>query len=332
MKYKNTARAILLVAITLIIGCSLSACKKETYTDTVRKKYEQVSENLEQKMFDINYYSVLDNRQITQLVFNDDNAETTLKVFYEGEDPIRNNKPVFGYALFDISTEHYQNLISAKQQNNMLYYLDALNNIFDEMSLIENPMSQEVIPMTLPEDTPENIEKVMDMFAIEDEVKPDGVIRQIGFMPYHIEVANFTYDEDTVIRKYSYKISGISYCEVNEESSYSVEQSDKLIIESDYKNKNIKAYNREFIYSSSIEAPRGFDINVRIMYDIRLMIISEKDPYTIETTYLKEVSLMDEYNKMKKGDFNFEEPDGFDLNAYLKAEKENQKDTQPEHR
>jgi len=297
------------------------AFKKEVQT-----KFEMVDETLTNRMKQDTMYNFLHNQEITHVRFlepQDSNAE--IQVYYNAEaEASFGNYDIKCYAIFDVLLEYYNALVEAEESGNALLYLDALNEIFTHMELTEEKRGEKIL-FELKEDTEENRVKFNEIFNLNDVVNED-IVRQIGFLPYHVEVVDYHYDSETFKHDYTYKISGISYCETVSENADEVKNHEDLIIESNYNKNHIKTFQRDILFTSSLVNEAGIDINIRLRGDINMIINNRNNPYTIETTLFQEVNLLKMYEDMKDGKFDYKKPDGFNLKEYKQAnELENAK-------
>ena len=297
--------------------------KTDDYNLAIQTKFEQVDEILCNKLGLDSAYEVLENRKITSIEFLDPTEEDCdLKIYYEGLRTVDNSE-VTSYAIFNVLIDYYNKLVTAEETGNMLYYLDALNEVFKYMDYVEAPTPIAEIPLTLPKVTEENINVFNEIFNINNVNNPE-IVRQVGFLPYHIKVIQNDYDKEKHKFIYTYEISGISYCETKSESTCEIDDNDKLIIASNYNKNKIKAYNRVMTFTSYTQNSDGLDVYARLKGDIYKVIDGVNNPYTVETTYFKEVNLFEAYKNMMKGNFNFEKPEDFNLKEYI-SEQNKQK-------
>ncbi len=299
------------------------------YNDAIRTRYEQVDEKLTIRLSVDTEYKFLENKEITHIRFLEPKKEILeLQVFYIGE--YRNSFSTFdgaGYAVYNVLIDYYNALVDAEPSDNVLHYLDALNTIFTEMQLIDSYYNERISCdlFEYTEKNEENIIKVNEIFALNG-VENEDIIRQIGFLPYNLKIVDYHYNFDTHRHDYTYKISGISYCETKSENSDEIKEHKDLILESGYNKNHIKTYNRDILFTSSLVNEVGMDSKYRVGGDLYMIINGINSPYTIETTLFKEVDLLKIYEDVKDGDFNYKKPKEFDVKQYIKNNLKNSSD------
>ncbi len=293
-----------------------SAFKKE-----VQSKYELVDEQLTQRLIEHTPYGLNKNQEITHIRFLDpSDSSAELQVYYNADfETSFGLYPQKCYAIFNVLIDYYNTLVEAEESGNVLYYLDALNEIFKNMEFEEYQQMNE-IACNLTVDTEENRVKFNEIFNLND-VQNEDVVRQVGFLPYNVEVVDYHHDYETHEYKYTYKISGISYCETVSENSDEVKNHKDLIIESNYNKNHIKTFQRDILFSSSTINQAGIDINVRLRGDINKIIKGTNYPYTVETILFQEANILKLYQDMIDGKFDYKKPDGFNLKEYKQAQE-----------
>ena len=294
------------------------------YNREIQKKYEQVDETLTKAMGHSPYVH-LDNAEITGMYFEEPvNDDVILKIFYEGD--TENEFGVDRIDMFeDFSTniDYYENLVEAENSNNMLYYLDSLNELFANMELCGRCDVSSTITMKLPVNTQENIDIFNDIFNI-DNVKTDDLVKQIGFVPYYIDFIEKHTTENPVRTYYTYRIYGVSYCETNSENTAYIKENDKLIINENYDNNHVKAFNRVFTFSSSTDQAT-INNDLRLSGDIYKIIDEVNNPYTVTDEYFAEVDIFNNYFKLLDGEKKFDKPQDFNVKNYIENQEEIEK-------
>ncbi|MBE7090766.1 MAG: hypothetical protein E7363_02500 [Clostridiales bacterium] len=291
------------------------------YNREAKHKYEQLDESLGEKMNTATFgkYYALNDHKITQVQFMEPDEESVdLKVFYEGKDILGKN--VYAYAIFEVMIDYYNALAEAEESGNILYYLDAMQKIVDTMREKESTYLSTPIDLKLPANTAENLAVFNDVFNVSD-VNDPNIIRQVGFLPYHVECVEHHYNNELKRFEYTYKISGISYCETREESTAEVEKSSKLLMEENYDKTHLKAYNREMTFSTYNDKTETLEILDRLSGDIYKIIDGVNAPYTVKTTCFEEMDLMKMFYQMKEGKFRFKKPKNFDVRVYKAEQK-----------
>lgn len=297
------------------------------YNREIEKKFELVDKTLTAAMKHTPY-SYIKNSEITGLYFEEpmDNG-VTLKVFYEGEETRAFGTERYDrYADFQAQRADYDNLVEATENNNKLVYLDCLNQLFANMIFIKNSEKTSDITIELPENTIENIDIFNKIFNI-DEVKTNDINKQLGFMPYYIEVIdaytieNPNDEQNPVSTHYTFEIHGLSYCETVSENASFVKPSERLII-GKYDKNRLKSYNRIITFSSYINNPFIFQ-DTLLTEDIAKIISGENNPYTVSNLYFEDAKLFEDYFVMQGGNFKYKMPEGFNLEEYFNSQEVN---------
>lgn len=276
------------------------------YNREIKAKYKQATATL-MKSMERTVYHYLDNAAITGLHFEEEMGdERILKVFYEGDETtqfevVRRVR----YADFSVANEDYNSLVEAEESNDILYYLDCLNELFANMSFVKNSERTSTITMELPEYNANSINIFNDIFNV-NAVKTDDIVKQIGFMPYYIILTNKTIDEDAERTYYTYKIYGISYCSTNSENSSYVKPSERLII-GDYDKNHIKSFDRVITFESYTDETIILE-DLRLSGDIYKIIDAVNNPYTVTDYFFEEANLFEYYFMMQDGNFKFKKP------------------------
>lgn len=296
------------------------------YNAEIDRRYEQVEEKLIRRLTKETPYEDLINGEITFLKFNEPTTEdVNLQVYYKGVND-HTNELMRSCAVYKVMLEYYNSLVDAEESGNALTYLDALEEVFTKMTFLKED-SQIDIPCKLPQVTEENVNKFHEIFALEDTVN-DDIVKQIGFLPYNVELIKYEFDSEKREAQYAYKISGISYCETKSENSDSVKECEELIMNEKYDKNHIKAFNREMIFSTSLGDISGISDKIsRLKGDIYMIIDGVNNPYTVETTLFKEINITKLYEEIKLDETKFEMPEDFDLKGYKEVRKEIEENT-----
>lgn len=288
--------------------------EKAKYNKEIQTKFEQVDATLTERIYRDTDYKIFDsNQKIEYLRFNDESGEEKiLEVFFEGDKVNQasgRNYSYDGSATYKVLEEYYNSLVDAEESNNMLTYLDALNQVFETMEYQKSEIHDK-IEWTNAEKTEENVAKINELFALDFE--DDNIVKQVGFLPYNIEVIEWNSDDENHNVTYTYKIHGISYCETKNESKTTVQNNDDLIMNSDYDKSHIETYYRDITFSSCCHfgrfEPDKFD---RLQGDILMYIdgLYSKDDISIKTTYFQKTDLFENYNLIKEGKTKFNVPE-----------------------
>lgn len=291
------------------------------YKREIKKKYEQVEITLI-KALEVTDFDYLLKSEITHIQFLEPSEEEAkLEVFYKGNFQTSMDLELYHEcAVFNSNIEDYNNLVDAEESGNMLEYLDCLNEVFINMTYDDNYLNDNNTLMELKEDSEENREIFNNVFGVDD-VKTDDIVKQVGFTPFHIQLVKYELDPDTKELDYTYQITGISYCETVSESTANVVINDRTIMNSSYDSTHLKAFNRQILFSTSIDNVNKFYEEIRLQGDILKIIDGVNEPYTVETVYFEDTSLFDPFEKMMRGNFDFKRPKGLDVREYLNKNK-----------
>lgn len=294
---------------------------KSAYNKEIQRKYAQVDKVLTERLREDVRINMIRNNQLCELKFLEtEESETKLRIIYKGQyDSGRETK---GFAIYNVLENHYNDLVEAEKTTNVLYYLDALNTIFKEMTLVDQDL-YDPIPCDLLScvgETQENADKFHEIFAL-DNIEDPNIIRQVGFLPYDIEVVDF-HASDSYEYSYTYRITGLSYCETKTESKDKLSNNENLILSSDYDKNHIKIYQRDILFSSTLTNPGGIILSLRLSGDISAIINGQNEPYTIKTILFEDTNLMDIFETLKFSYTKFEKPENFDLKEYQKNQSE----------
>lgn len=291
------------------------------YNDAIRTRYEQVDEKLTGRLISDTKYQFLQTGEVTHVRFLEPEEETAgLQVFYAGvrkDDNFISDRT--GYAIYNVLIEYYNALVEAESSGNVLHYLDALDTIFTEMQLVDNYERDKMISdfFYFADKTEDNVKKFNEVFALND-VENEDIVRQVGFLPYNIELVSYQMDDTTYTHYYTFKISGISYCETKSESSDEIKGHKDLVLEKGYNKNHIKTYTRDILFTSSLVNEVGYAGESRVVGDFSLITKGKNSPYTVETTHFKEVDLLNIYEDVKDGNFDYKKPKNFNVKDYVK--------------
>lgn len=301
------------------------------YIKEIKSRYEKVDDALTIMLNRYSSYRDLsENKKIDTIKFNDPGEEDVeLEVYFEGDmynSVWEKNFSYNGSATFKVLLNYYNSLVEAEQSNNMITYLDSLQEVFKNMQYKTSEIHDKISFLSNIEKTEENFAKINEVFKL-DITNPD-IIRQVGFLPYNISLVQNSYDETDPEHayKYTYKLSGISYCETRSENSEKIELSDDLLLESNYNKKHIKAYYRDIIIKGSEPIQFGRpDFSVRLAGDMYMICanadeeeIKTLEDFEVNTTFFQETTIFDDFLNMKNTqNFNYKMPQGLNMNDYL---------------
>lgn len=287
------------------------------YQNAIRSRYERVDDTLTKRLrWDTSIYTFKDTK-ITQLRFEEPgNEDVVLNIYTDFvEDNYVSGKIInhTGHTIYKVLIDYYNTLVDAENSNNMISYLDALNEVFENMQFESHSASRK-IDFDLASLGENAGEKLSELFALD--LEKEGVVKQIGFLPYRIEVIDWNYNLETREFAYSYKISGISYCETTFESSEQIVNNENLILSNNVTSKNIKTYNRDILISSKTFT----DLDTRgdiIIQDLKDYIAGIKNDFEVKTTFFEEANIYDamkDFMSMREGDFDYKKPEDVDMN------------------
>lgn len=298
------------------------------YAREIQTRYEQVDKNLHSRLYDVSpSYFFSREFNVNYLRFDEKEQGADLKIFAYEEHHTGGGNLIQSQLCytFNVLQEYYESLVNAEEGNNMLAYLDALNKVVETMKF-DNYTEND--PLYFIYDKYEKIEtrnydKLNDLLNLDFE--NDNIVRQIGFLPYHIEVSNRIDDEETGITTYTYKLSGISYCETKTESKDKIKKNDNLLIASNYDKNHVKTYLRDIEFTSTLETS-GLDyvMKSRMFGDFLMYLdgVKTKDDIQVKTTYFQETNIFDEYMKMKETkNFNYQKPADLNIDEYINSTK-----------
>lgn len=298
------------------------------YAREIQTRYEQVDKNLHSRLYDVSpSYFFSREFNVNYLRFDEKEQGADLKIFAYEEHHTGGGNLIQSQLCytFNVLQEYYESLVNAEEGNNMLAYLDALNKVVETMKF-DNYTEND--PLYFIYDKYEKIEtrnydKLNDLLNLDFE--NDNIVRQIGFLPYHIEVSNRIDDEETGITTYTYKLSGISYCETKTESKDKIKKNDNLLIASNYDKNHVKTYLRDIEFTSTLETS-GLDyvMKSRMFGDFLMYLdgVKTKDDIQVKTTYFQETNIFEEYLKMKETkNFNYQKPADLNIDEYINSTK-----------
>lgn len=178
-------------------------------------------------------------------------------------------------AVYSVSFEDYENLAKKVEKNKD--YNDALSKIFKNMAFVEQTTSFKIDLAKFDYEDYKNLDKFNSINyktagktdeEIENEISADinetmkndrakvhklfsavgthdKVKQQVAFLPYQIDFVGKITDTSRNTFTYTYKIYGISFCNIDGKSSNKIPVSEYLLCDADYEAKNIKAYYRD---------------------------------------------------------------------------------------
>ncbi len=292
------------------------------YNDVLKSKYEKVDETLNKRVFgDAHSFDSAKNKKINSINFKEVGDEfANLEIYTEAEqDYSDRTDKLQGTSKYSVLKKYYDSLVDAESSNNMITYLDCLNELFENMNFESFDYSNKISNLKGNWCLPLGEDNINKLFALDFE--KEGIVKQIGFLPFNIEVVDWTHDVEAGVINYTYKLSGISYCETTFESHDEVKESDSSFVQQEYNKNNVKAYFRDFTFTSSQKNGAYCTKQERLTEDLKLFLYDEKSNFEIKTTYFEETNVFNplkEYENMKSGNFNYQKPDDIDLNEYKK--------------
>lgn len=278
------------------------------YNKLIEANFEQANKSLSSQL----RQTVGENKTIKSLKFQDENF---LEVYYDGNsiNPVSKKTDYYScYAIYEYATEYYYQLINAEKENNMINYLEVLNNVFSTMSYINSEMYTKVNFVSNIENTEQNNKKLSKLFALD--VEKENVNKQIGFLPYDIHIEKWDVDFDNKSVSYTYRLSGISYCETDSENSVKIESGEDLFLANSYDKKHIKTYYRDFTISGTNNYIHFIPFKHQLLsLELEAYLNGEKD-LEVKTTYFEETNILDEFLNMRTTyNFNYKKPADLDL-------------------
>ncbi len=280
------------------------------YQNMIKQNYELVDEALTQRLSRDTKFGTFNKSKITGLEFEQPGDENVvLNVYCELEERLITGSIVnhYGKGIYTVLLDYYNALVDAEKENNMLTYLDALKQIVENMQYVEFSTNNK-IDFKWDNFNQNDANKINELFSF------DLNKNQIGFLPYHFEIVDWKYDLNSHTFDYTYKLTGVSYCEEDSESYDEILKDDRLIMSS-LSSKNVKAYNRVLTITTTSTNDMGAQIPI-ILQDLKDYISGKKTDFVVKTLTCEELSFdeMKEFNKMKRGDFDFKKPENLDLN------------------
>ena len=210
--------------------------------------------------------------------------------------------------------KYYNDLLEAEEEQNALLYLDALDTIFSKMEYVKYESYERMIFYKVHDEVTYS-QKFNEILNIDD-VENNDIVKQIGFLPFKVDMISYNYTEAINRHDYTYKILGISYCETKNKCSDIVKDSEDLIIIEDYDKNHVKTFLREMTFTSSLIHENEISIIRRLSGDINMTIEGIGSPYEVKTTFFEEIGLFEMFYEMQTGYFDYEKPDGFNLRDY----------------
>lgn len=290
------------------------------YLKAIKSRYEKVDATLTRRL-NLDTYSSILNKKVQTIRFEEPEInDVELVIDYEGNDHI-DNKEMGAKAIYKVLIDYYNKLVDAEESKNMLDYLDCLNEVFENMNFESKEFGFKMQPLKFEGCDEDASEKINGLLGLEKDY--DGIVKQVAFLPYKIENIYWFLDE-TGKATFTYKLSGISYCETVNENNDQIESSDDLISDKTYNKNKIKAYYRDIEITTSfvgIEHAMGKD--KQIQYELERFAKGEKteENFEVKTTYFEETkkfNVFDEFLKMKNGNFDYEKPENVDMSKYSK--------------
>lgn len=327
LKIKILAWGLCLGILAGVIAGGTAVYKDQTtgnsaYNNLIKSRYEKVDETLNKRVFGDAYsFGSAKNKKINSIRFCDVGDEfANLEIYTEAEQDYRDRtEQLQGTSKYSVLKKYYDSLVDAESSNNMITYLDCLNELFENMNFERFSYSNKISNLKGNWCLPLGEDNINKLFALDFE--KEGIVKQIGFLPYHIDVVEWVDDVEAGVINYTYKLSGISYCQTTFESHDEVEESDSSFVQQEYNKNNVKAYYRDFTFTSSQETATSYCKDKQLIEDLMNYCLGEKSNFEIKTTYFEETNVFNvlkEYENMKSGNFDFKKPSDVDVREYTK--------------
>lgn len=290
------------------------------YNNAIQSSYTKTIDALEKRL-PVNNYN---DFQIQNFYFDEGENGLMFVVDYEGRSKEYDWEILQGSAYYKVMKAYYETLQNAREENNMLAYIDALYDIVVTMEF-QDSSRWDYMEVIQQDRTEEQMSKILELFELD--VQKEGVKRQMGFLPYHIKCVNWYENKETNEIEYEYRIEGISYCETEEENSDPIrEPSEKqdLLMTQNYDKNHIKAYYRDISFKSKWNLELGeISREGRIRGDLEALVLGVKtlDDFEVKTLYFDETSIFDDFSKIAEGQ-SFEKPEGFNMIEYNKERRD----------
>lgn len=281
-----------------------------SYISQVKSRYEMVDETLTNRLSqDITMFKIIKDRNITTVKFEEsENSKASLKIYYQGKEELADHfNDIVGNAVYNVPNVYYENLADAEETGNMIDYLDCLNDLFDKMSLISESSNVKINSMLGLSYNELYEQKIHELFGLDFE--KEGIVKQIGFLPLSVESVSWDGNGNGI--DYTYKLSGISYCETTFESHDEIKKGQDYVGEISYDKDHVKAYYRDLTLSSSEIASNFPEIRTQLYKDAENYAYGKKskEDFKIETTYFQDADIYNafqEYLNMREGNFDYQ--------------------------
>lgn len=293
------------------------------YRNAIQSRYEKVDETLTSRLCEDTTISSWRNFKINTIKFEDPtDSNVELNLYYEGDKNVKETEHFLqGRATYNVLLNYYNSLVDAEESGNMISYLDALNQVFENMDFVNCAFNEKIQSIKFEGFDEDASEKINELFSLD--LEKEGVVKQVAFLPYLMEITKWGYDDKTNMYNYTFKLSGISYCETVDENSDKIEQGDDLVSDKTYNQNHIKAYYRDIEISSKILDNYWIKYDDQLKWDMYDFVNGDKtkSDFEIKTTYFEETNVfnvMKEYENMKNGNFDYQKPDNVDMSEYTK--------------
>lgn len=330
---EKTNKKTLITIIFLVVLCSAiivggiigyKVCKEYNttgdgaYNKILEEKFEQTNKILYSRLS----YACDDYKKVKHINFCDNNY---LEIFYDGEtlNPVYKTMDYHNcYAIFEYANEYQERLVNNEKNNNLIDYLDSLSNLFTTMRYVKSEMSSKIDFISKLDNSEESIKKLSELFKLE--TKDDSIVKQIGFSPYDIHTIKLEKNDDSRTVSYSFKLSGISYCQTKYESFDVIKPSKELLIDKSYDKKHIKTYYRDMIVSGIYYFTNNIPLKDELLRIELDSYINGNKNLEVETTYFDSVNIFDKFFKMNNvKKFNYKKPSDLDLTQYSNENTQN---------
>ncbi|MGN1208301.1 MAG: hypothetical protein ACI4TI_02430, partial [Christensenellales bacterium] len=293
------------------------------YVNEVKSRYEMVDKTLTNKLYeDISEFSNARDRKVNVIRFEKaDDEKADIRLFYEAKQEFSGQKDFqyYGSALYSVDSTCYDAVVSAEESGNMIEYLDCLNVVFSEMELVSKNYCAELEDILRYNHNDIFRAAGNEIFALDFE--QEGIVKQVGFLPLYIEKT--VWESAGLGIKYTFRISGISYCQTTFESHDEVKKDTQYVGDASFDENHVKAYYRDFDISSFEPRENHPAVETQLQNDIANVVDGKKsvDEFEVNTTYFQDVNVynaFEEYLSMQGGNFDYKKPENVDMLEYKK--------------
>lgn len=301
-KHNNKKPLVFLVVIIIIIGIIAIAYFYDgsdlKFNKEVQTAYVQCMDTLRSRYFDT---VAIKGFRFFEPSTKDGSA--TVEVFSTYRLPSGNLEYID--TIFEVANKYYKALKEAEDGDDVMAYIEALNECFKNMQFKDEQVSYTPLETTFNE---EETIKFNEMFSLKNEG-----LNQIGFLPQFVDLSNQVKLEDGS-NDVTYTFKGYSFVRVNKGEGYDVLPSDMsnaiLTEKLDAKNidDDIKVYEvtYEWKYNSAAGAILGGDMYI---FTLKQLFNNGKFAYAyvdygVTPTFVREVELTNYKLQTRNFDFN----------------------------